>query len=281
MITMRESQQNNRSTGRPWRSVAVGVAAGTAVAGLALAGSALAGGTIAGGTAAADRDWPMMAGRGPVVGQMMGAPRTGPCRVLFADWFNTDRGAWRFSNREGSITGGALSIDGDYTTPDYQRRDGWAMARVDAPWRNYTFSATYDSTNATGSPEEVHMATFYTRVQGDGPSDGATYYRIDVWDPGPDPRTGSSEVPNGLVDVARWRDGETTSLVQREWSNTVNGDNAVAITMTGPRITVRLNGKRVLSVVDPDPIRHGGVGVGQIWETDGTFDNVLVTAPRW
>jgi hypothetical protein len=48
------------------------------------------------------------------------------------------------------------------------------------------------------------------------------------------------------------------------------------VRVEGNVITVRVNGVRVIRVEDPAPLRYGGVGVGQIWETNGRFDNVQV-----
>ncbi len=56
----------------------------------------------------------------------------------------------------------------------------------------------------------------------------------------------------------------------------VVGSNQATVRVEGNVVTVRVNGVRVIRVEDPAPLRYGGVGVGQIWETNGRFDNVQV-----
>ncbi len=106
-----------------------------------------------------------------------------------------------------------------------------------------------------------------------------TAYRVLVWAPGqPDPRLVTPWLDHGLVQVMRVVDGEYTVLKEVARSNTTTGWNRVKVAAVGARITVWVNGSRILSVADPAPIRSGGVGVGQIWETNGTFDDVVVRA---
>lgn len=201
-----------------------------------------------------------------------------PCSLRhFSDYFtaSTDP-AWRFVNRAGQVSAGRLMIDGDYL-PVRLGRDGWAVTHVGSrQWCDYRFTADYDTTNATGSPDTVHMSTFYFRMVTSGAKRMGTFYRLDVWDPGQaDPR-GPGMLPDGLVMLSRYNHGTPTLLRQRERSNTVTGSNHVSISAAGAQLTVRVNGSRVVSVKDPHPIRYGGVGLGQIWETNGSFDNVVV-----
>ena len=56
----------------------------------------------------------------------------------------------------------------------------------------------------------------------------------------------------------------------------VEGSNHAAVKVEGNVITVRVNGLRIVRIEDPEPLKYGGVGVGQIWETNGGFDNVVV-----
>lgn len=207
--------------------------------------------------------------RGPVV------PGCG--QVLLRDPFAAaTQGRWAFHNRAGTVRDGHLVIDGDYIgTPI--RRDGWAMTHVgDARWRDYTYDVLVDTTNGGGSPAEVHMATVYARVQN---ADG-TYYRIDVWDPGqPDPDGSGGILADGRVHLMRVVDGVYTTITVAERSNSTTGPNRVRVGVHGSRITVKVNGALIISPVDPKPLTFGGVGVGQIWETNGVFDDVLVRTP--
>jgi hypothetical protein len=197
--------------------------------------------------------------------------------TLFQDYFTTTPDtAWTFVNRGGQIAQGRLVIDGSYL-PGATDRDGLAVTHVgDRAWRDYTFSATYDTENVGGGQPGVHMAFFFFRVMDSTPGAG-TFYRLSVWDPGQESPKGSGGLlPDGLLQLDRYNAGVVTSLADVEHVTTVTGGNAVEIRMTGARIEVRTNGVLVASVRDPAPLRYGGVGVGQIWETNGTFDDVRV-----
>lgn len=195
--------------------------------------------------------------------------------TIFRDHFSRspDR-AFTFVNRAGRIADGRLVIDGDYL-PTAQDRDGWAVTHAgDRRWRDYSMTARFDTSNPGGSPSEVHMASMYVRVR-----DAAdTFYKVMIFDPGqPDPRGSGDVIERGLVQLFRVVDGEHTLLKEVERSNTTTGDNRARITAVGATITVSINGRWILKATDPSPIRFGGVGVGQIWETNGSFDDVVVT----
>lgn len=199
--------------------------------------------------------------------------------TLFRDYFNVSPDpAWTFYNRAGQVAGGRLVVDGDYLPGAGAIRDGWVMTHVGATkWRNYVFTTTYDTANVGGSPSDVHMAFVYFRVVDAGQRTGGTYYRLALWDPEQaSPQGSGGNLPTGLVILERYNNGVPTLLADRKVSNTVTGGNQVEVRVTGPRIEVKANGSVVVSVVDPKPIRYGGVGVGQIWETNGAFDNVTV-----
>jgi hypothetical protein len=192
--------------------------------------------------------------------------------VLFRDSFNqANDPAWTFVNRAGRVAGGRLVIDGGYL-PGAVDRDGWALTHVGAQgWRNYSFTASFDTTNLGGSPPEAHMAMFFLRVTGP-----ATYYKIITTDPGqPDPR-GGPVLKNGLVQLFRVVDGAYTLIKDVERSNTVVGSNRIHVSLVGGKISISLNGKWIMTGNDPSPLLSGGVGVGEIWETNGSFDDVLV-----
>ncbi len=197
-------------------------------------------------------------------------------QTIFRDHFSrSSDGAFTFVNRAGRVAGGRLVIDGDYL-PTAQDRDGWAVTHAgDRRWRDYSMTARFDTSNPGGSPSEVHMASFYVRVR-----DAAdTFYKVMVFDPGqPDPRGSGDVIDHGLVQVFRVVDGDHTLLKEVERSYTTTGDNRVRITAVGATLTVTINGRWILKTTDPSPIRSGGVGVGQIWETNGSFDDVVVKA---
>ena len=138
----------------------------------------------------------------------------------------------------------------------------------------------YDSRNPEGAPSDVHMATVYARVAAASGPVRTSMYRVDVWDPGQmDPtggECGGGVLTDGLVALAKYVDGSIQVLASSCTSHTRTGANTVTVTLQGGRIAVRTNGQLALEHVDPTPLRHGGVGVGQIWETNGSFDSVTV-----
>jgi hypothetical protein len=198
-------------------------------------------------------------------------------RVLFRDYFNGPSDAWTFVNRAGRIKGGQLVINGDYL-PDPPHRDGYAFTHVgDTGWRNYAFTVTFDNRNVGGDPAEVHETELLVRVSDAGRGGLGTQYRVGIWSPGgEDPSGHGHDMSKGLVGVSRYRDGTSVELKDRYFSNVVVGSNQATVRVEGNVVTVRVNGVRVIRVEDPAPLRYGGVGVGQIWETNGRFDNVQV-----
>lgn len=217
-----------------------------------------------------------------VLGSAQAAPGTDPGKPTFSDSFDVSPNPdWTFHNRDGEISGGALRIQGDYFVPDPVQRDGWATTHAgDTGWRNYTFTASYNTENVGGFPETVHQANFFFRVIDPTPGSG-TYYRATVWDVDQEsPTSAGGWLPDGYVELGRFEDGQITMLAAIEYTGTVTGDNAIKIRVTGSRIQIWANGTRIVSVVDPEPLRYGGVGVGQIWETNGVFYDVTVAPVR-
>ena len=199
--------------------------------------------------------------------------------TLFVDYFTLSPDpAWTFVNRAGKVAGGRLVIAGDYLPGPRPSRDGWAMTHVGLKtWRDYRFSATYDSSNVGGDPAGVHMANLFFRVVTSGKRGYGTYYRIGIWDPEqPDPTGFTNNLPRGLVVFERYKQGNYSQLKLQYNSATVTGSNQVDVAVKGARVTCAVNGQRIFTMVDPNPIRYGGVGLGAIWETNGSFDNVVV-----
>jgi len=199
---------------------------------------------------------------------------------LFRDYFNSTSDAdWAFFNRDGRFQEGRLWIDGDYL-PGAIGRDGWALTHVgDLTWTDYALLVAWDSTNKGGSPAEHHMVTAYVRVAAETGNLRQTMYRIDVWDPNQvDEGSGCGDnLPYGVVGLTKYVEGASLPGETECLSNTVVGTNTMRVVARGATITVFINGERVLSYTDPTPITFGGVGVGEIWELNGWFDNVIVS----
>jgi len=209
-------------------------------------------------------------------------PAEAVAKPLLRDYFSSASDTnWTFLNRVGEIKGGALWIDGPYK-PNPVGRDGFAVTHVgDQSWSDYSFSVSYDSTNLDGCCGVNYTMAFVrvADVQGKRP---ATDYRIDVAEPGNPGDLGGGScseggvLPEGMVLIIKQVDGVTAGSKIRCASNSVTGTNLLRVVADGPTIRVFINGERVIGYTDPDPIGFGGVGVGQIWETNGSYDNAVV-----
>lgn len=200
-------------------------------------------------------------------------------RLLFQDDFsNPDDPNWTFFNRFGRIADGRLWIDGGYI-PDSIGRSGWALTHVgDTGWTDYSYSVTFNNENPGGYPAEDYMAHVYFRVAAQEAGHFLqTMYTLELWNPGVPPANDACpNWDNGEIALARWDDSVNTALAVVCQSNTVLGTNAARVEVRGGEIKVFVNGELMLTYVDPDPIPFGGVGVGQVWETNGWFDDVVV-----
>jgi hypothetical protein len=196
--------------------------------------------------------------------------------VLFQDYFNSPSDSnWTFYNRDGRIADGRLWIDGGYK-PDAVDRGGWALTHVgDQTWRDYTYDVFYD--NETWEP----MSTVYFRVAAQTPgAQPTTMYRVEMFAPGSSVATAAcgGDGSGGVVGISKFVDGQFyAGLPYTCKSNTVVGTNQLRIVVQGNHFDMFSNGQLVNSYTDPSPIRYGGVGVGQTWETNGWFDNVTVS----
>ena len=199
----------------------------------------------------------------------------------FSSYFTNGKDArWTQINRAWHVSSGRYVLDGGYL-PDSVGRDGFSVTHVkDKSWRNYVMQATFDITNPAHLPSpDVHNAFFFVRVQSP-PSEG-TFYRIMVWPKGTtDPRGGPHNgqiIPGGLISIEKYVEGSVLKYIDREYSNTAVGTNAIVIQVVDGTIRIWINGEQVIRMVDPHPIRYGGIGLGAIWEAQAWFDNVIVT----
>jgi hypothetical protein len=223
----------------------------------------------------------------PGVAQVGAADPAVAGKHLFRDYFNSASDPnWTFLNRESEIKKGALWMDGPYK-PNPIGRGGYAVTHVGDPsWTDYSFSFSYDSSNLGGCCG-VNYTTAYVRVaavQGKYP---ATSYGIAVAEPGSpgDLGDGSCSVggvlPRGLVQIGKVVDGTQVDHRTECASNSATGTNLMRIVADGPTITVFINGRKMISYTDSDPIAFGGLAFGQTWETNGWYDNVDVRALRY
>lgn len=197
--------------------------------------------------------------------------------LLQDDFSNANDPEWTFFNRFGEVADGRLWINGEYM-PNSVERDGWALTHVgDTTWTDYSFSVSFNNVNIGGSPPDHHMATVFFRVAAEAGNVRQSMYRVDIWNPGDvQEGVGCPNWDQGEIGLSRYDNGVGTGVAESCQSNTILGTNAVRIDVRSGEIKVFVNGTLMLTYVDPHPIPYGGVGVGQIWEINGWYDNVVV-----
>ena len=133
-----------------------------------------------------------------------------------------------------------------------------------------------------GYPDYMHTPFFYVRVASAGTNGLGTYYLVSISDPGTrsegDQCAGYGQpYPEGNVGLEKVVDGAGVWVASTCASNTIVGTNQARLIVKGRTIEVIANGREVMRYTDSsNPIRYGGVGVGQLWETNGWFDNAMV-----
>lgn len=201
-------------------------------------------------------------------------------QLLFRDFFTSKKNTnWTFYNRNGEIKKGSLWMNGRYMSNSIAR-DGWILTHVgDITWTDYNYSFNFNNENIGGSPSEPNMVTAYFRVKAETGNSRKTMYRLDIWNPGNAQQGGTC--PNwlqGAVGLSKYVNGIGYSLKDTCYSNITEGNNKLVVNIKGGDILITVNGKVVLQYTDSDPIPYGGVGVGQIWETNGWYDDIYVRA---
>jgi Ca2+-binding RTX toxin-like protein len=157
-------------------------------------------------------------------------------------------------------------------TDDWPRDSEALVHDSDTSWRNYRLSLTADFVN--GSPWEQFTVLFRTNnfnrssAGTSGDAYQLAFYGVTGWTPGGEPKLKS-------FDLTRIRNGQPTLLVQEDW-NSSETPTDIVVNVDGSHIQVSLNGASVIDLVDPDPLLFGGIGVHNIWESEGRYDNFIV-----
>lgn len=189
--------------------------------------------------------------------------------VLFEDFNDGDAAGWTEYNRYFSVVKGRYVVSGGYR-PKPCGRDGWSVTHAgDTSWDDYVLKAQIRMQPSPWSQGEL---LFRVGAQ-TSPSCLPVGYRLSVWgeyDPGV-PRLGLMRYDaTGGVLLASVIGAKESNI----WSTTDMVD--VKVRVNGPRIRVWIGDQEVISVVDPAPLRSGGVGVMGIWEATPSFDNIRV-----
>jgi hypothetical protein len=163
-------------------------------------------------------------------------------------------------------------MDGAYQ-PNAVGRGGWVFTHDgDNTWTDYTYRVSYDTEMRAGGYLDHHMVLIYFHVAGEDT------YLLWVWDPGNAKEGGSCpDWSKGAVGLSRYTNGTGVDLTETCRSNTTVGTNRLVVNITSNNIKVKINGQVIPRYTDQNPIPYGGVGVGQVWETNGWYDDVVVT----
>jgi hypothetical protein len=190
---------------------------------------------------------------------------------------------------EDHFDGGTMSPEWVSVRPLQWVQDGWLHTQSDGSvsgrdsdtlvhdgdttWTDYTFSLTVDPIPTGASSWERAFVHFRTNDTVLAPN-GIWYDGYNLSFGGP-----ADGIGHPFLGLSRsYVDGSSYSLFSSTTIPTTSDPWEVVITATGPEIRVWLDGDLVIDVVDTtDPVLHGGIGIGAIWEAEARFDDVVVT----
>lgn len=143
-------------------------------------------------------------------------------------------------------------------------------------WKDYTLSLRIDPI-PTGSDWENARVFFRTSdIANSYYNVSGNYYILSLVGPyhgGPDDMT------SPRIGLSRFS-ADTDSFDQLFYEESVNyiGSDPmdVDIILSGPRIQVVIDGKKIINLIDPEPLLYGGIGIGAVWEAEARFDDVSV-----
>lgn len=160
-----------------------------------------------------------------------------------------------------------------------QDRDGWPRDALllahdgDPAWRDYRVALSVDF--ADGTPWEhanvVLRADGFRRSSGGGAGTG---YELQFTGNAGWPPSQQDRISLTRTDLDR---NSHVTLFDAAWA-LPSHPFLVEVTLQGDRIELRLDEVPVFSVVDPDPLPYGGVGLHTIWESHARFDSVRITS---
>jgi hypothetical protein len=181
--------------------------------------------------------------------------------VLFQDNFNTGVMSSEWVSIRGNqwVQNGVLynqnPVFGAYRDSEALVHDG------DMNWTDYTISVKID-------PIETFVTdtTILFRTDGFDRSSGGTYgqgYQFGI--------STADHPPYILL----W---QTSNLLYSSPFSIPTGPMDIVISAIGPNIKVWIDGSLMIDVVDPNPLLYGGIGVHNVWESIGTYDDFVVTS---
>jgi len=156
-------------------------------------------------------------------------------------------------------------------------RDSYAaVATNNSSWSDYTYNLKVKPIT-TGSWQNALVQFRVTDWWDNGTSNMPIGYAIYMWGPH---HAGTGEDVPGSFQLKRI-DGSSPSqhisLFNSAPGIITDGPMDFSIALSGARITISINNNIEADIVDTAPLLYGGIGVGAIWESEASFDNVLVT----
>ena len=164
--------------------------------------------------------------------------------------------------------------------------DGWLMTQADGSagldsaafvhdgdptWTDYHLNVWVD-TLSCGTTEwaDIFFRTSQLEPDPEGYGVAGNWYRLIL--------TASNDPAGvGNIQLDRNRVGRRNPVgLYNAPAPTTTDLMSLAITLTGPRIRVSIDGNEVIDIIDPEPLLYGGVGVGAIWSCFARFDDVVV-----
>jgi hypothetical protein len=165
-----------------------------------------------------------------------------------------------------------------------QDNDGWprdsqAMIHDNDPtWRDYVLSARMEPLD---SPWTV--ATLLMRTQGyDRSSAGTTgnAYQLIFSNRLNSGGTGSGPINQVSFNRVMCGNGPCTNveLANHQLNYNQIGPIDATVRLLGDRIALSVDGALIFNIQDPDPLRYGGVGIHNVWESHARYDNFQVSS---
>lgn len=152
-----------------------------------------------------------------------------------------------------------------------QDRDGWprdALTVVhdsDASWSNYTVSVLGQF--LPGSWQHMNLVLRSNGFYRTSAGSGGSAYQLEL--------TGSGFGQPDMVTLTRTTAAGSTTLAQVAFALPDDPMQIVA-TVDHDRIWASINGQLIFSLIDPNPLQFGGVGLHTIWESSARWDNFQV-----
>jgi hypothetical protein len=190
-------------------------------------------------------------------------------QVPFHDHFDTTiNSGWVVKNGASSVQNGWLHLID--TNPGFPRWSCMTLNEGDTTWRDYQFQTRFDpilTPSALGGPW-MRGGMLWRSTDWSGPT--STAYGLQFVLPGDS--SGTSR-----LDFSRQVNGDSGVMLQQITPFTPTLPMDVVVYANGHHIKVYINGSLLIDVVDVGGPLSGGVGIWNVWESEGRYDDISVT----